>query len=347
MVVAARKAHDHHEPFWDRAARVRSDPRPAIGRPPGAGAVGVELPGYVPNVQTYVVLRTPTGAFVELVPGDLVGRAAGAALQLDDGRVSEAHAMISLREGQLQLLPLRGALALGGEPVSHVVLRAGVVIDLALGVHVTVTEVHLPDEVLGIEGDTLPRQMLPSVASILDDGRLRIVTGWREDAAAHLWITGDEFHVRVGADTQSVTFGDTLTFGSRKLSFIAIPLGEAGPRTTRRLGDFGEPLHLVSRFDTVQIHRDGRAPVIFSGMQARCLSELVSIDGPVAWTVLTAELWPNEDDASVRRGRLDALLLRIRRRLRAVGLRTDLVRTDGAGTLEIVRYPNDRIEDLS
>ena len=302
---------------------------------------------YAAGVQTYVVLQTAQGQSVELVPGDFVGRAVGAALQLDDGRVSEAHAMISLREGQLQLLPLRGALGLAGEPVSHVVLKAGVVIELAHGVHLSVVEVHLPDEVLGIEGEGLMRQMLPSVASILDDGRLRVVAGWREDATAHLWSTGDDFHVRVGSNTQSVTFGDTLTLGSRKLTFIAIPLGEAGPRTTRRLGDFGEPLNLVARFDTVQIHRDGRAPVIFSGMQARCLSELVAMDGPVAWSVLTAELWPDEEDPAIRRGRLDALLLRIRRRLRAVGVRTDLVRTDGAGTLELVRYPNDRIEDLS
>lgn len=295
---------------------------------------------------SYVLVRTPEGQPQELAPGDFVGRAVGAALQLDDGRVSEAHAMVSLRDGQLQLLPLRGALALGGEPVPHVVLRPGIVIDLAHGVQLTVVEVHLPDAVLGVEGSGLPRQMLPSVASVLTEDRLRIVSGWREDAAAHLWSTGDAFHLRVGALTQSVGAGDTLTLGAVKLAFVAIPVGEAGPRTTRRLGDFGEPLHVISRFDTVQIDREGRAPVMFSGMQARCLAELIAMDGPVSWTVLTQELWPDEENPTIRRGRLDALLLRIRRRLRAVGVRTDLVRTDGAGTLEVVRYPHDRIEDL-
>ena len=174
-----------------------------------------------------------------------------------------------------------------------------------------------------------------------------MVTGWREDAAAHLWSTGEVFRIQVGTQTREIGEGDSVKIGLKVLHFVAIPLGEAGPRTTRRLGDFGEPLHLVARFDTVQVHREGRAPVIFSGMQARLLSELVAVDGPVSWSLLTLELWPDEEDATLRRGRLDALLLRLRRRLRSTGLRADLVRTDGAGTIELVRYPNDRIEDFS
>lgn len=82
-------------------------------------------------------------------------------------------------------------------------------------------------------------------------------------------------------------------------------------------------------------------------MQARLITELVSVDGPVGWLALTAELWPDEDDAALRRGRLDALVMRVRRRLRATGIRTDLVRSDGSGTVELVRYPSDRIEDLA
>lgn len=298
-------------------------------------------------MHTYVAVRGPAGELVELEPGDLVGRSSAAGLQLDDGRVSEAHALVSLREGQLQLLPLRGGLAVGGEPVSHVVLRAGLAVELAHGIGLEVVEVHLPAEVLGLEAPGLPRQMVPSVASVLVEGRVRLVSGWREDAAAQLWSAGEGFRLRVGGSTRAVEIGDRPTVAGQELRFVAIPLHEAGPRTTRRHGDFAEPVHLLARYDTVQVHRQGRAPVIFSGMQARLLSELVAVDGPVSWAALTRELWPEEERADLRRGRLDALLLRVRRRLRAAGLRADLVRTDGAGTVEIVRYPHDTFEDLS
>lgn len=299
-------------------------------------------------MHAHVVFRAPETQDVELVPGDFVGRSTAAALQLDDGRVSEAHAMVSLREGQLLLLPLRGGLALAGEPVTSVVLRPGLVVDLADGVSLTAVEVHLPTEVLGVEGDGVPRQMLPAVASVLvADGRLRITNGWRGDGAAQVWSTGEGHRLHVAGRTREVASGDQLVLGGKRLTFVAIPLGEAGPRTTRRYGDFVDRIHLVARYDTVQIHREGRAPVIFSGMQARLLSELVAVNDPLSWSALTLELWPDEDDASLRRGRLDALLLRLRRRLRAAGLRADLVRTDGAGTVELVRYPNDVVEDLS
>jgi hypothetical protein len=47
----------------------------------------------------------------------------------------------------------------------------------------------------------------------------------------------------------------------------------------------------------------------------------------------------------MRRGRLDTLLSRVRRRLRAAGLRADLVRADGAGAIELLLYPHDRVDD--
>jgi hypothetical protein len=189
--------------------------------------------------------------------------------------------------------------------------------------------------------------MLPAVASLVDGARPRLVGGWREDALGQLWSSGDGFRLKSALGTREVAAGDRVQLGVHEVQFVSIPLGEAGPRTTRRLGDFADPLHVFARFETVQVHREGRTPVIFSGMQARLLTELVGVDGPVGWQALTGELWPDEDDATLRRGRLDALLLRVRKRLRATGIRADLVRTDGAGTLEIVRYANDRFEDLA
>jgi len=48
----------------------------------------------------------------------------------------------------------------------HAILRPGLTVELAPGVPLRVGEVHLPAEVLGIEGEGLARQMLPAVGSL-------------------------------------------------------------------------------------------------------------------------------------------------------------------------------------
>lgn len=80
-------------------------------------------------------------------------------------------------------------------------------------------------------------------------------------------------------------------------------------------------------------------------MLARLVSELVALGGPAGWATLAGELWPDEADLLLQRGRLDTVLSRVRRRLRAAGVRADLVHTDGAGTMELLLYPHDRVED--
>lgn len=77
------------------------------------------------------------------------------------------------------------------------------------------------------------------------------------------------------------------------------------------------------------------------------ISELVSLGCPSSWQSLSEELWPEEDEPLIRRSRLDVVLSRIRRSLRARGVRSDLVRTDGAGMVELLLYPHDTVEDRS
>ncbi len=52
-------------------------------------------------------------------------------MSLDDPRISEAHALLSLRGGALHLLSLRRMIAVDGKPVSGVELRRGLVVALA------------------------------------------------------------------------------------------------------------------------------------------------------------------------------------------------------------------------
>jgi hypothetical protein len=107
-----------------------------------------------------VRLRLPDGSTTTLSPGDIVGRMASAALVLDDPRVSEAHALVSLRGAELQLLALRGMFAVNGEPSSKIVLQPGQRLSFAEGLALEVEAVQLPDTLAALEGDGLPTQVL-------------------------------------------------------------------------------------------------------------------------------------------------------------------------------------------
>lgn len=298
-------------------------------------------------MHVHAILRDHEGREHEVAPGDLIGRSWSAALQIDDGRVSEAHAMVTLREGELQLIPLRGVVAVDGEPQSQVSLRAGVRVALAHGVDIEVIAVALPDHVLALEGEGFGRQILPPVSSIVlaDDGP-RLVPGWREDGAVHLWTTGGEWVRRVPGGTAQPFFpGDVFQVGRFRLQAIAVELSAAGRPATLRMGEVDAPLVVVAHYDTVHVHRAGGRPTVFNGRQARLISELVAAGTPMSWGGLSEQIWPDEGDPIVRRSRLDVLLSRIRRTLRAHGIRSDLVRTDGAGMVELLLYARDRVED--
>lgn len=291
-----------------------------------------------------VRLRAPDGQLHDLFPGDMIGRLATAALPIDDGRVSEAHAMVSLREGELRLIGLRGAFAVDGRPTAEVPLQEGLRIQLARGLWLVVEHVSLPDSVLGLESDSLPAQGLPGVCSVRPGPRL--VRGWREDALAWIWSTGDDWTVRIGdAPPRSFGVGDTLRIGGEDLRVVALPLGLAGHTPTRQAGGVDAPMRIVARYDTVHIHREGEVVSAFGGIHARLVGELVSMGGSAPWRVLAAELWSGLTDDALLRSRLDVTLSRLRRRLRTARVRTDLVRSDGTGTIEILLYPHDHLDD--
>jgi hypothetical protein len=295
-----------------------------------------------------VRLRSPDGRLYELVHGDLIGRLWSAALPLDDGRVSEAHAMVSLREQELKLIALRGAFAVHGQPLSEVALRPGMEVLLARGLSLRVEEVVLPTTVMGLEGPGLPRQILPGVASLLVDPRLRLCSGFVEGGAAWIWGTGDAWSLRLpGEAPRPMRLHEPFEVGGQRLEAVAVPLAAAGQVPTRQLGGIDAPMHIIASFETVQIHREGEEICVIGGVPARIITELVQLGGPVHWSVLAGQLWPDEATSSVVRSRLDVNLSRLRRKLREAQLRSDLVRTDGAGQVELVLSTHDRAEDRS
>jgi hypothetical protein len=288
-------------------------------------------------MRAFARLLDPRGRERELVPGDVVGRLSTAALSIDDARVSEAHALVSLREGELRLLALRGQFAVAGRPVREVALRPGLSIELAPDVAIDVLAVTLPESVLGVEIDGRA-QPLPSVCSFFHAPG-RVVAGYAADADARVWFVGDAWRVEERGTSRPLTAGDVVG----ALPIVAVAVADAGQPVTQ-VG-IEAPLVLVAHYDTVHVQRDGVPIVTLSGILARMVSELASLAGPVSWSALAHSLWPAEDDPGVVRARLDTNLTRLRAKLREGRVRTDLVRSDGAGQIELFLYAHDRVED--
>ncbi len=296
----------------------------------------------------WVEVRLPDGSVHELGHGDLVGRLWSAALPIDDARVSEAHALVSLRGGELQLLALRGALSVGGQPLSRIALTPGLRVSLAEGIELEVLSVDLPDDVLALEGDGLPRQVLAGVCSLVTRPRPRLMAGSVGGAAAVFWTTRDAWRVRVGdAEVRPFAAGDAFTTDGRTFRAVEVALGQAGAERTHARGGTPSPLRLVATYDSVHLHREGWPVLALGGLSARIVSELVALGGPVSWEVVAGELWRAKTDRLVLRRRWDVGLARLRRRLEAAHVRPDLVRADGSGQVELVLYAHDVVEDLT
>lgn len=292
-----------------------------------------------------VHVRLPDGRVEPLVPGDILGRIWNAAVRFDDPHVSEAHAMVSLRGAELQLLALRRRLQVHGKSVDAVTLEPGLRVHLAPAVELVIESVVVPDEVLGLEGDGLAAQALPGTCSLVRAPHLRLAPGAATNALATFWCSGDTWRARVGdGEAFDLRVGSTLVADGVPLRAVAIPLGDAGPGRTRA-DLFGGPLRVVAWFDTVHIHRAGASPVALSGQLARIVSELVAVGAPVPWQDVAAVLWPAVDDRDVLRRRWDVLLVRLRDRLRDGGVRPDLVRSSRLGLVELVLQDGDTVED--
>lgn len=295
-------------------------------------------------MRAFARLSIAGGGSYALGPGDVIGRLASAAMPLDDGRISEAHAMVSLRGRELKLLALRGQFAADGVLCEQVVLRPGLVIEPAPGLALVVDEVRLPEAVLALEGEGLPRQILTGTVSITTRPELRLWPRYRDDAEAHVWDNGERWRVRVGdGPARELGPGCELQVGGKRLRAVAVELGDAGGPPTR-LDGLRPALHLIARYDTVHIHVEGRPAVTLDGISARIVSELAELGGPASWDVLAGEVWRGDDDRLSLRSRWDVALARLRRKLRDGRIRPDLIRASGTGQVELLLYPGDRVE---
>ncbi len=276
-----------------------------------------------------------------------MGRLWSAGLQIDDPRVSEGHALLSLRGGELWLLALRRRLALNNRSVAEVRLEVGQRIGLAQGLELLVEAVELPDGVLALATPGFPTTMLPGVCSLHARPQVVLSARHEPDAPCLLWDSGDGWRRAQGGVVVPLSAGDEWTVDGVVFTAVRMAVHGAGLSPTRITGGIDPPLRIVTAWDTAQVQAGDAPPVVFGGVQARILSELAALGGPAGWEVVAREVWPDEDDAWVLRKRWDVNLGRLRARLREGGVRTDLVRAAGTGQVELVLRRNDVLEDRS
>lgn len=291
-----------------------------------------------------VWLRGPDGEEIALGSGDVIGRAWSASLRVDDPRVSEAHALVSLRGDRLKLLSLRGRFVVAGEALTEHDLAAGQIVELSPDSRLEVLDVLLPPVVMALEGDGLAATAVHGSAALVVRSVPMLVHATASDAQAWLWPGPDGMRVRLpGEEPRTLAVGEELVVVGRTFRLVAIPL--AGHAATVDRSAARLTLQVVVRYETAHLHRSDGVTGVLDGVQARLLSELVSFDCPVAWKVLAEQLWKDSDDPLVLRKRLDGALWRLRRSLRSAGLRDDLVRPNGQGQFEVFLMPGDRVRE--
>ena len=291
-------------------------------------------------------VQIPDGRLVDLGPGDTIGRLATAQLVLEDPRISEAHALVSLRGDALQFLALRGRLVVDGAQQTEVTARPGLMLELSSGVVLHIVDVVLPRTVLALQGPGLPRQVLLGLASLRVYPQPEVQRRFVPDADAWLWSSGQSWRLQLrNQAVRPIGVGEQFTCGGQTFDIVAAPVHIASASTTMPDPTGAGRLRLIARYETVHIQREGRTPVQLVGLPARLISELASFGAPVSWPMLTAQLWQDGSDELQRRHRLDVALSRLRGRLRESGVRTDLVRASGTGQIELFLHDGDVVVD--
>lgn len=249
------------------------------------------------------------------------------------------HAYLSLRDGALQLLKLRGNLSLYGMSVASVVLAPGTEIELAPELSLRVLELHLPKlaPALCIDGTVHP---LPGArCSLLED---KLIAGTEIAASLWVWNDGEHWHLQVPGQPPEILSEVPRQVGAHSVALA--DLERAPDQVQATLGrSLRPPLHIQAHFDSVILEQVGRKGGRLVGNAARLLTLLAELDGPAHWEVVAREIWPRVEDRERLRSRWDRGLWTLRQMLARMELPTDLVQSQG-GQVELVLQSHDSVE---
>jgi hypothetical protein len=294
-----------------------------------------------------VRLRTPEGRSFTLAPGGLIGRAPTAACRIEDPRVSEAHAMLSLRGRELRLLALRGELRVDGLLEDDLSLSEGLEVELAEGLGVLVEELSLPERVMGLRiGGRAVCELSAPIHSLVEQPSLELLPRFVEDAPLQVWSTSEGWSLRLaGQPAQRLRPGRSWRLGTLEILAVELSLDQVSALSTQDRSQGYAPMRLVLRTTSVHVHREGRNVAIVTGLSASVLCELAEMAVPAPWETVARQLWRDDPDRYTLRNRWDRVLRRLRRSLDQAGIREDLVRVDGHGNIELVLLPRDELSD--
>lgn len=285
------------------------------------------------------LLELSTGERALLFSGDVIGRLRQAQLCIQDPRISEMHAYLSLREGALHLLKLRGNLSLYGMAVASVTLEPGAEIELAPELLLRVLELHLPKHTpaLSIDGVVHP---LPGGRCSLVGGQL--LAGLATGASLWVWNDGEQWRLQVPGQAPQLLVDSPIQAAGHTV--LLADLERAPEQVEQTLGRSSRPaLHVQAQFDSVLLEQVGRKGGRLVGNAARLVTLLAELEGPAHWEVVAREIWPRVEDRERLRSRWDRGLWSLRQMLARMELPTDLVQTQG-GQVELVLQSQDTVE---
>ncbi|MDP1845227.1 MAG: FHA domain-containing protein [Pseudomonadota bacterium] len=284
----------------------------------------------------------PDGRVAAVPAGGLLGRLATATLRFDDPRVSEAHALVSLRGERIWMLALRGPVEVDGKVVHQAPLRAGARVRLAEGVVLVVESLEVPSEVLVIDfaGEQVP--LRGEVLSLVDAARPMLVPRFVEDALLRLWTSGIGWRGQAQGRPFDVKAGLSMVAGGVPVSFRSRGAAEMAFQVTSGAG-LNAPLVVRTALDELRVSGENRPVLLVGGLPARIVRELADYNEPVPWADVARTVLGPDDEVGLRT-RWDRNLKTLRRKLEEFGYRADLVRLDGHGKVSLAVGSTDTLE---